>query len=178
MPDTLQVTYEYLGLVLSYEACNLNGHGLGGLTPGMSYYNARDEDDRPNGEAFYGTNGTLFADRIGFEIYPELKPVTPQDIYATNKAMSEGYRLERKQVSGADATALHAKNFIECVRSRQKPVADVEIGHRSSIIPHLGNIAYKTRKKLHWDSVKEDIKDEPAASQLLGRKARHRWDMI
>jgi predicted dehydrogenase len=178
MPDTLQVTYEYPGFVLSYEACNLNGHGLGGRTPGMSYYNARDKDDRPNGEAFYGTNGALFADRIGFEIYPELKPVPPQDLDATKKAMPQGYRMERKQVSTTDATALHAKDFIECVRSRQKPAADVEVGHRSSIVPHLGNIAYKTRKKLHWDAAKEDFKDEPAASQLLGRKARHPWDLI
>jgi predicted dehydrogenase len=178
MPDTLQVTYEYPGFVLSYEAYNLNGHGLGGRTPGMSYYNARDKDDRPNGEAFYGTNGALFADRIGFEIYPELNPVPPQDLYAAKKPVPQGYRMERKQVSTTDATALHAKNFIECVRSRQKPVADVETGHRSSIIPHLGNIAYKTRKKLHWEAGKEDFKEEPAATQLLGREARRPWDLI
>jgi predicted dehydrogenase len=71
MPDVLQVTYEYEGFILSYEACNLNAHGLGGRTPEMSYYQMRGKDDRPHGEAYYGTNGALFADRIGFEIYPE-----------------------------------------------------------------------------------------------------------
>jgi predicted dehydrogenase len=178
MPDVLQVTYEYPGFTLSYEACSLNGHGLGGRTPGRAYYNARDRADRPNGEAYYGTNGSLFADRIGFEIYPELKPVPPQDLYESERPIVSGYRMERKQVSTTDATALHVKNFIECVRSRQKPVADVEIGHRSTIVAHLGNIAYKTRQKLPWDRAREDFKDAPEASKWLGRQARKPWDLI
>ena len=178
MPDVLQVTYEYPGFTLSYEACNLNGHGLGGRTPGMAYYNARDRADRPNGEAYYGTNGAVFADRIGFEIYPELKPVPPQDLYESERPLASGYRMERKQVSTTDATGLHVKNFIECVRNRQKPAADVEIGHRSTIVAHLGNIAYKTRQKLHWDATREDFKDAPEASKWLGRSARKPWNLI
>ena len=70
------------------------------------------------------------------------------------------------------------KNFIECVRSRQKPTADVEVGHWSSTVPHLGNIAYKIKRKLLWDRAKEDFKDAPDASQLLGRVARKSWDLI
>ena len=71
MPDTLQVTWEYPGFVLSYESSTLNAHGLGGRTTGMRYYNMRGDEDRPHGEAYYGTKGTLFADRIGYEIFPE-----------------------------------------------------------------------------------------------------------
>ena len=71
IPDVLQVTYEYPGFVMSYETCLLNGHGVGGRTPNMKYYNAKGAEDRPNGMAFYGTNGALYADRIGYEIYPE-----------------------------------------------------------------------------------------------------------
>jgi hypothetical protein len=73
MPDVLQVTYEYPGFVLSYETININGHGLGGRSPEMKYYSMRGQNDRPHGEAFYGTNGALLSDRIGFEIYPERK---------------------------------------------------------------------------------------------------------
>lgn len=178
MPDVLQVTYEYPGFTLSYEACNLNGHGLGGRTPGMAYYNAQDKEDRPNGEAFYGTNGALFADRIGFEIYPELKPVPPQDFYAAQKEPRSGYRIEGRQVAARDATALHVENFIECVRSRQKPASDVENGHRSTTVAHLGNIAYKTRQKLIWESTSEDFKNAPEASRLLARQARKPWDFL
>ena len=151
---------------------------MGGRTPGMAYYNARDSEDRPNGEAYYGTNGALFADRIGFEIYPEPSPVPPQGLNADKGVAASGYRMERKQVSTTDATALHVKNFIECVRSRLKPAADVEIGHRSTTVAHLGNIAYKTRQKLHWDAPREDFKDTPEASKLLGRPARKPWDLI
>lgn len=46
-----QVTYEYPGFILSYEATNLNAHGTGGRTPGKAYYQARGQDDHPHGEA-------------------------------------------------------------------------------------------------------------------------------
>jgi predicted dehydrogenase len=178
MPDLLQVTYEYSGFLLSYEACNINAHGLGGRTPGMAYYQMRDKDDRPHGEAYYGTNGTLIADRIGFEIYPERKPVARRDGSQNLNAPTEGYRMEAKRVSAKDATDLHVKNFIECVRSRQTPNGDVEIGHRSTIVPHLGNIAFKTGRKLHWDPVKEVLVGDAEASKLLGREARKPWDLV
>jgi predicted dehydrogenase len=178
MPDVLQVTYEYPGFVLSYEACNINAHGLGGRSPGMAYYQARGANDRPHGEAFYGTNGALFSDRIRFEIYPEPKAVARRDGSQRLNAPIEGYRMEPKQASAKDATNLHVKNFIECVRSRERPAADVEIGHRSTTVAHLGNIAYQTRKKLAWDAVREDFPGEPEASKLTGRRARRPWDLI
>lgn len=160
MPDVLQVTYEYPGFVLSYEACNLNAHGLGGRTPEMKYYQARGEHDRPHGMAFYGTNGALFADRIGYEIYPE-----------------QG-RTGRRWVQAADATAAHVRNFIECVRSRTRPNADVETGHRSTVVAHLGNIAYKIGRKLRWDPQKETFPEDREACALLGRNARKPWDLL
>lgn len=159
VPDILQVTYEYPGFVMSYEACLLNGHGVGGRTPGMNYYNARGTEDRPHGMAFYGTNGALFADRIGYEIYPERA-------------------LERKFMNARDATALHAANFVDCVRSRKAPAAEVEIGHRATVIGHLGNIAFQTGRKLHWDPAKEDLPREPEAAKLLSREARKPWNLI
>jgi len=45
--DMQQATFQYPSFILSYEACNYNGHGLGGRTPGMRYYNARGAEDRP-----------------------------------------------------------------------------------------------------------------------------------
>ena len=178
VPDILQVTYEYPGFVLSYEACNLNAHGLGGRTPGRNYYQARGTEDRPHGEAFYGTNGALFSDRIGFEIYPELKPAALEDSSSSRTAPAGALRMERKQVTATDATALHVEDFIECVRSRRRPAADIGIGHRSTNVAHLGNIAYKTGRKIQWDAAREEIKDDPQASALLGRQARPPWDLI
>jgi predicted dehydrogenase len=176
MPDVLQATYEYEGFVLSYEACNLNAHGLGGRTPDFSYYGMRDKDDRPHGEAYYGTNGALFCDRIGFEIYPE--PLKAAQTRRERSKPVEAYRMEAKRLQSQDASELHAANFIECVRSRKTPNADVEIGHRSTTVPHLGNIAYKVGRKLVWDAVKEEIVNDAEASKLLGRQARKPWDLI
>jgi predicted dehydrogenase len=171
-PDVLQATYQYPSFILSYEACNLNAHGAGGRTPGKRYYRARGRDDRPHGEAYYGTKGTLICDRIGFEIYPEMEPG------ARPTSGPPSFRVERKEATGEDATAQHAANFIECVRSRGKPAADVEIGHRSTIVPLLGNIAYRTGRKIRWDSKEEQILDDAEASQLLSRQPRKPWDIV
>jgi predicted dehydrogenase len=177
-PDTLQITYEYPNFVLSYEASMVNGHGCGGRTPGMKYYLTRCQDDRPHGMAFYGTKGTLYADRVGFELYPEPKgEFGPGAIHAV-EGDSEGFRTSRKQARGRDTTDLHIKDFLECVRSRQKPVADVETGHHSTIVPHLGNIALRTGHKIRWEAQNEEIIDDPKASELLSRPARKPWDLI
>src|SRR5262249_54527173 len=171
VPDALQITYEYPGFVLSYEASMLNGHGVGAHAGGRKYYGARGADDRPHGMAFYGTNGTLFADRIGFELYPEPKGSSiPGAESKSNHA--EGWRTERAEATGEDATGLHVKNFIDCVRSREKPVADIETGHRSTIAPHLGNISIRSGHKLRWDASKEEIVDDREASALLFRPPR------
>lgn len=170
-PDVLQVTYEYPGFILSYESCQLNGHGVGGRTPGKKYYRARGLEDRPHGEAFYGTNGTLFSDRIGFEIFPELERPEAGSTLPRQ-------RMKRKEAVAQDTTDLHVKDFLDCVRTRRKPAADVAIGHRSSIVPHLGNIAYRTGRKLRWDAERETIVNDSQAAELLGRKARKEWDLI
>ena len=71
--DFQTATYEYPKFIMNYEACNYNGHGLGGRTAGMAYYGMRGPEDRPHGMAFYGTEAALFVDRIGMELYPEAK---------------------------------------------------------------------------------------------------------
>ncbi len=159
MPDMMQVTYEYPGFTLSYESSNISRHGLGGRTPGMKYYHARGENDRPHGEAFYGTNGALFSDRIGFEIYPD------------------NDKIERRWVQSKDAVPEHTQKFIESVRSRKPSNADVEVGHRATLIGHLGNIALKTGQKLEWDSEKEEFTNSAEANRLLGREPRAAWKL-
>jgi len=171
IPDILQVTYEYPNFVLSYESCVLNAHGLGGDSTKQDYYRASGKYDRPNGLAFYGTEGTIVADRIGYEIYPEPKRQFSQT--AVTKSP-----LEYKFVASRDASAIHAQNFIDCVRSRKPPAADIAIGHRSTIIPHLGNIAYETGRKIVWDATQEKILNDPEASKLLQRQNRKPWDKL
>jgi predicted dehydrogenase len=164
-PAVLQVTYEFPDFVLSYESNQFNAHGVGGQLPNRRYYRGQGTDDRPHGEAFYGTNGTILSDRIGYEVYPE--------------AARQGRTPPaRRQVVGADRTDLHTRNFIECVRSRQRPVADVEIGHLSTTLPLLGNVAFRAGRKIRWNSEREEIVDDRQASELLGRQARAPWNLV
>jgi predicted dehydrogenase len=166
VPDLIQVTYEYPGFVMSYEASLLNGHGVGGRTAGMQYYRSTGPDDRPNGMAFYGTAGALFADRIGYEIYPE-------------PARRGSERpLERKYVKAADATAQHAAAFIGAIRGAGQPAADVLTGHRATAVAHLGNIALAAGRKLKWNAETETFDADADAAQWLGRKPRRPWDLI
>ena len=176
-PDLLQATYEYPGFVMSYEVCTLNGHGAGGRTPDMAYYQMRGEFDRPHGEAYYGTSGTLIVDRIGYEIYPEMEPA-PRRGEAEASGAKPAFRSERRVVKGRDTTDLLVRNFVECVRSRQAPLASAEIGHRSTIVPLIGNIAYRTGRKLRWNAEKEAFEgSEPEATALLGRPHRKPWTL-
>ena len=59
--------------------------------------------------------------------------------------------------SGADATARHVANFLDCVRSRQRPVADVVVGNRAAQACHLGNLAYLEKRRIRFDSQHERV---------------------
>ena len=86
--------------------------------------------------------------------------------------------MQASDMAGEDATDLHVRHFIECVRSRQQPVAGAEAGQRSSTVSHLGNIAFRTGRKIRWDAGGERIVDDPEASKLLTRQARKPWDLV
>jgi predicted dehydrogenase len=178
-PDFLSVTYEYDNFICTYEGCNLNGHGMGGRTPGHRYYNARGEWDQPNGIVFYGTEATIYAERIGWEIFPE--PDTPpysRRGQAPAPPKKRAPSVKRMWENVEEPTKAHCANFVESVRSRKAPHADIETGHRGTSVALLGNIAMKTGRKLHWDAKKEDFVDAPDASALLTYKMRKPWDLI
>ncbi len=80
-----------------------------------------------------------------------------------------------KQAKGGDKS--HVGNWIECIKTRAKPIADVEIGHRSITVCHLGNIARWTGRKLRWDPVKETFPDDPDANQYLDRPRRKPYEL-
>ena len=77
---------------------------------------------------------------------------TPAGKSAPSKAGQS--RRQRKPGSG-DPRPAHVRNFLDCVKSRQQPVLNLEIGHRVSTLAHLGNIAYRTGHKIVWDAARE-----------------------
>jgi predicted dehydrogenase len=107
------------------------------------------------GVAFYGDKGTMVVDDHGWRI--------------EDGDASSGKRTVEGQ-------AEHVQNFLDCVKSRETPNADIEIGHLSTRLCHLGNIAHRTGRKLTFDADKESFHD-PAADALLAREYSSRFEM-
>jgi predicted dehydrogenase len=71
----------------------------------------------------------------------------------------------------------HIKNWFDCVKSRQRPIADVEIGHRSAILCHLGNIARWVGRPLRWDPESETFPGDKQANAYLDRPRRKPYEL-
>jgi predicted dehydrogenase len=72
----------------------------------------------------------------------------------------------------------HHDNFIQCIRSRERPIADVEIGHRSTTVCNLGNIAMLLDRPLRWNPEREEFVDDLAANRLRSRSMRGPWSLV
>ena len=75
--------------------------------------------------------------------------------------------IEARKKTGDADTARHARNFLDCVKSRQPCDCDVEIGHRSTSATLIANIALKTRALLDWDPAAEQFTNNPEANRHL-----------
>jgi hypothetical protein len=70
----------------------------------------------------------------------------------------------------------HVRDFLDCVRSRRRPIAPIEHGHRSISIAHMGNIAMQLGRPLRWDPRTETFDDE-TANRLRSRAYRQPWQL-
>jgi predicted dehydrogenase len=114
-----------------------------------------------NGVMFRGEDGWIFVDRKKIEASDPRLLETPLPANAT--------RLE----SSDD----HILNFIDCVRSRNKPICDASIGHRSATVCHLGNIAIRLGESLRWDPSAERFLGSDRANAMLSRPMRSPWKL-
>jgi len=69
-------------------------------------------------------------------------------------------------------------DFLHCVRTRERPFRDIEIGHRTATLCHLGNIAYWLKRPLKWDPATEKILGDPEAARWLDRPMREPWGLL
>lgn len=67
------------------------------------------------------------------------------------------------------------RDFIDCIKSRARTLADAEVGHRTNSLCHLGHIAVQLGRKLRWDPDAERFPDDDEANRLLGRCLRSPW---
>jgi len=71
----------------------------------------------------------------------------------------------------------HKKDWLQCIKTRSKPITDVEVGHRSVSVCHLGNQAVQLGRKLQWNPDKEQFINDPEANRLLSRAKRSPWNI-
>jgi predicted dehydrogenase len=113
------------------------------------------------GTEFVGDKGSLFVYRGGIVANPTslLKDI------------------ELPKIVNQHANIQHVNNFLDCVKSRQRPVADISIGHRSATVCHLGNIAIRSGKSIQWDPVTETIVGDTEAAKWLTKEYRKPWSL-
>ena len=81
------------------------------------------------------------------------------------------------KASDGDLDQQAARDFLDCVKSRKRPNADIEEGHRSTTFAHLANIALATRMRLEWDAQAERFTNCEQANQLLHYEYRKPWSL-
>ncbi len=119
------------------------------------------ENGPAGGAIFHGEKGTITIDRDFLKVEPEelgREPLRDTDI---------------RLVQSND----HMKNWFDCMRSRQKPVAHAEVGHRTSTICHLINIARLLGRRLQWDPAKEQFVADEEANRSLDRPRRKGYEL-
>ena len=122
---------------------------------------------RDHGVAFHGNNGVLVVDRGGWEVLPETETTNGKKRYRMQGEPHRG--------STGDMSLAHMKNFLDCMESRQRPASDVEVGHNSMIACHLGNIAFRTGRRVQWDVAKEMTVGDPEQQKYVLRPYRAPW---
>jgi predicted dehydrogenase len=148
-PDVQQVTYQFPKAIVTWTSSEV-------------------AQGKPLTLDIYGTKGTLTLLRSGFQVAPEMigagKEKTPA--------------MDALQVKGNDLNVAHARNFLDCVKSRQRPNADVEEGHRSAVMCHLGNISTRLGRSIKWDAAKEQVVGDAEANRMLARPYRSPWRLV
>ena len=124
---------------------------------------------REHGVEFHGQNGILVVDRGGWEVHSET------DAY--NQPRANRMEGVERQPASRDYHLSHVQNFLECMKTRSRPVADVEIGHKSVIASHLANIAVRLQRHVSWDPETEQIIGDSEGQNLVGREYRRPWSL-
>lgn len=155
-PDTQQAIYEYDDFTMVWE------HGLGiGLGP----------HQRGHGVSFVGNRGTLVIDRGGWEVLPEVGRENGKRFYKTPAIPDrEASRSQR-------GLAQHTEDFIECMKTREQPRCNADVGALVAVNAHLGNIAFRTGRRVYWDHETGRFAGDDEANALLLAEYHNGWQL-
>ncbi len=153
-PDVQEVLYQFPKVVVSWTSSEI-------------------AEGKPFTLDIFGTKGLLTLTRGGFQVAPEMK--------APAGSREKQPLMEPLASKGSDLASTlnpaHARNFLDCVKSRQRPNADVEEGHRTAVMCHLGNISMRLGRSIRWDAVAEQAIGDPEANHMLSRPYRAPWKL-
>jgi predicted dehydrogenase len=155
IPDTLHVAYQFpskrLVIFGMYETSGNRTLPRGG------YFEIR------------GTQGSMYCSDKSYEIVAERGGQ-----FQSSEPRMESATVEVKE---GNHTEQHARNFLDCIRSREKPNTDVEEGHRSTTMALLAKISQATRLRIEWDAEAERITNSEDANQMLHYEYRKPWKL-
>ncbi len=117
-------------------------------------------DNRGAGVRFVGSDGWVRADRLEAEPASILKS-----------------RIGADEIRLHHARGTHMLDFLHAVRTRQKPSAPAEIGHRAATVCHMGNIAMRLGRTLRWDPAAEEFVGDAEANRMTWRPYRAPWTL-
>lgn len=148
--------------VVNYTYANGVLHTVRNTHDDTIYGGVVNENGQRNGIKFEGSNGWIWVNRAELEASDEALLSTPLPAGAKRLYVSND----------------HMGNFFDCVRSRKLPVADVETGHLSATLCHIGTIALRLGRKLQWNPARETFTGDGAkeANPWLARNMRKPFD--
>ena len=158
-PDTQTITFEFSNnTAMTWEGRSCNDYPVEGTGRGVIFYGDKGTMLIPGGDDY-----KIFdpKNKLVKEVKTEI-----QQADATN-TMGMGERLD----------GMHLTNFVEAVREKTKLTAPIEEGHRSTLLPQLGNIAYRTGRTLYCDPANGHIKNDKEAEALWSRQYEKGWEM-
>jgi predicted dehydrogenase len=144
-PDTMQATFHYPKFLTTYESRTCNPLPLFGRDQGA-------------GTTIHGTEATIFVNRSGCWVIPNPKSSVAAAAWEKNPEMSQ-------------MNVPHWKNWVECIKTRQKPTSEIETCVRSSTTCLLANLSMRFKTRLDWDEANWTVQQEEAKPYL---KARYR----
>lgn len=146
-PDTQTAIYDFGDCSVEWE------HAVG---IGQGPYGGRD-----HGVAFIGETGTLIVDRGKWEVIPEV---------SDGKPLTRAVPVTKSSDEGIDR---HTADFVACVKDRARtPACPIESAANTAIVCQMGNVAWRTGRKVHWDATAGQFKDDAQANALITPRYR------
>lgn len=158
-PDTLQTLFEYEHFNLLWEhATGIDGGNYG----------------KTEGIAFIGNNATMVVNREGWQIIPET--LRNKDGLRVNKIEA---LPEQRRGNNANYVADHARNFVAAMQANDASLLScgIETGAIAAINAHMGNVAFKTGRKVYWDAQKGEFKNDKEANSLIKAHYHNGWKL-